>query len=152
MNVLVRRRDEALEQRMRLVRLAHEFRMELARNVKGMIFQFDDFHELAVGRRAAENEAGLLKFLAVVVVELVAMAMAFVDDEGAVKLSCLRADGELARLRAEAHRAALLGDFALRVKERDDGVRGVFVELGGVRFLQFQNAAGKFNRGNLHTA
>ena len=44
----VRGGDETLEQRMRLVRLAQKFWMELARHKKWMIFQFDDFHEFAV--------------------------------------------------------------------------------------------------------
>ena len=81
MDVLVRGGDEAFEQRMRLVRLALKFRMELARHEKRMVFQFDDLDEFAVGRIAAENEPGFLKFFAVGVVEFVAMAMAFVDDE-----------------------------------------------------------------------
>ena len=45
MDMLMRRSDEAFEQRMRLVRLAHELWMELARNVERMIFQFDDFQD-----------------------------------------------------------------------------------------------------------
>ena len=47
--VLVRGGDEASEQRMRLVRLALKFRMELARHKKRMVLQFDDLDELAVG-------------------------------------------------------------------------------------------------------
>jgi hypothetical protein len=47
--MLVRRRDEAFEQRMRLVRLAQEFRVKLAREKKRMAFQLDDFDEFAVG-------------------------------------------------------------------------------------------------------
>ena len=80
-NGLVRGGDEAFEQRMRLVRLAHEFRVELARHKKGMVFQLDDFHQLAVGRKAAEHETGFLEFFAVAVVEFIAMAMAFIDDK-----------------------------------------------------------------------
>ena len=49
MDVLVRGGDEGLEQRMRLVRLALEFRMKLARHKKRVIFEFDDLDELAVG-------------------------------------------------------------------------------------------------------
>ena len=49
-DILMRRRDETLEQRMRLVRLALEFRMKLAGNVKRVLRQFDHFHELAIRR------------------------------------------------------------------------------------------------------
>ena len=47
--VLVCGGDEAFEQRMRLVRLALKFRMELARHKKRMVLQFDDLDELAIG-------------------------------------------------------------------------------------------------------
>ena len=81
MNLLVRRRDETFEQRMRLVRLAQEFRMELARDEKRMVLQLDHFHQFAVRRQAAEDKARLLEFLALGVVEFVAVPVAFVDHE-----------------------------------------------------------------------
>ena len=77
----VRGGDEALEQRMRLVRLALKFRMELARHEKRMILQFDDLDELAVGRQPAEHETGLLEFLAVGIVEFVAVPVPLVHHE-----------------------------------------------------------------------
>jgi hypothetical protein len=49
MNVLVRGGDETFEEWMRLVGLAQEFRVELAREVERMAFEFDDFDEFAVG-------------------------------------------------------------------------------------------------------
>ena len=48
-NLLVRRGDEAFEERMRLVRLAQKLGMKLARKVERMGGEFDDFHELAIG-------------------------------------------------------------------------------------------------------
>ena len=50
--ILVRRGNEAFEQRVRLVRFALEFRMELAGDVERVIRQFDDFHQLFVRRGA----------------------------------------------------------------------------------------------------
>jgi hypothetical protein len=47
-DMLVRGGNEPLEQRMRLVRLAQKFRVELARDEKRMILEFDDFDELGV--------------------------------------------------------------------------------------------------------
>ena len=74
--------------------------------------------------QAAEDEETVFrKLVAVFVVEFVAMAMAFVDDEGAVNLRRFGADDELAGLRAEAHRAAFFDDVLLRVEEGDDRVR-----------------------------
>src|SRR5450759_5249327 len=69
---------------MRLVRLAEKFRMELAGDKERMVRQFDDFHEFAVGRETAENEARLLEAFAVGVVEFVAVPVALDDDECAV--------------------------------------------------------------------
>ena len=150
MNVLVRGGNETFEQRMRLVRLAHEFRMELARDIKRMMGEFDDFHQLAVGRRAAENKASFLKFFAIRVIEFVAVAMTFLDDKGTVKGCRLRAERELARHRAEAHGAALFRNLALRVEEGDDGMRRVRIKFRGMRLVEFEDIAGVFNGGNLH--
>src|SRR6266511_6339775 len=77
--------DETFEQGMWLVRFAAEFGMKLAGDEKRVIEQFDDFNQLAVGRRAAEDKVGLLKLVAVGVVEFVAVPMPLVDHKGAVK-------------------------------------------------------------------
>lgn len=81
MNVLMCGGNKAFEQRMRLMRFAQELGMELARKVERMIFEFDNFHEFAVRRSATENKTGFFELIAIRVVELEAMAMAFVDDE-----------------------------------------------------------------------
>jgi hypothetical protein len=81
MNMLVHRRDKALEQRMRLMRFALELRMKLARDEKGMFGDFDDFHQLAVRRNAAEDKTRLFKFFAVCIVEFVPVPMTFMDNE-----------------------------------------------------------------------
>lgn len=48
MDVIVTGRDEAFEERMRLVGLALEFRMKLARHEERMILQFDHFNQFSV--------------------------------------------------------------------------------------------------------
>ena len=83
---------------MRHVRLALEFRMELAGHVVGMVFQFDDFHQLAVRRGAAEHETLFLIALAIRVVELVAVAVTFHDDVGLVECVGFGAGDEMAGL------------------------------------------------------
>src|SRR5450432_4211834 len=129
MDVLVRGGDEALEQRVRLVWLAQKFRMELARNEERMIRQFDDFHKLAVRRKTAENEPGLLEFFAIGVVEFVAVTVTFIDDERTVKQSGPGADRRLAGLCAEPHGTAFLGHTLLVIEHGDDRMRGVQVKL-----------------------
>src|SRR5579871_1372676 len=73
----VRRCNKSFEQRMRLVRLAVEFRVELAGNEKWMLRQFNHLDQFAVRRQAAKYKAAFLKPLAVGVVELVTVAMPF---------------------------------------------------------------------------
>src|SRR5689334_6813951 len=116
-NLVVRRGDEALEERMGLVRLALEFGMKLAGNEEGVVLQLDDLDELAVGRQAAEDEAGLLEALLVGVIEFVTVPVAFVDHECAVEMRRHGIHGELAGLGAEAHGAALLRNFLLLVQQ-----------------------------------
>ena len=98
MNVMVAGGDEAAEERVRAVGFAQELRVELAGEVEGMFLQLDHFHELAVGRGAAEGQALTLEFFAVVVVEFVAVPVPLVDDEGTVEQLGLAAHHELAGL------------------------------------------------------
>src|SRR5437773_12422958 len=79
------RSNKPLEQRMRLVRFDLEVRMKLAGDKRRMLRQFDDLHQLAVGREAAECKIRLLKFFPISIVELVTVPMTFVDDKGAIK-------------------------------------------------------------------
>ena len=130
MNSLMGCSDEAFEEGMRLVGFAVEFGMELARDEERMFCQFDDLDEFAVGRKAAEAEAGFFKFLAVGIIEFVAMAMAFVDDESAIETGGFGADDKLAGLSAQAHGAAFFSDAGLLVEHRDDRVRRVGIEFG----------------------
>ena len=67
---------------MRLQRLRLELGVELHRDVPGMRRQLDDLDELAVERAADDLEAVLGERLLVEAVELVAVAMALVDDVG----------------------------------------------------------------------
>src|SRR5262245_56249903 len=67
------RGDELAEQGVGLGGLALELGVELDGQEPGVVLQFDDLDELAVGAGAGDDEAGLLEDLAVGVVELVAM-------------------------------------------------------------------------------
>ena len=54
--------------------------MELAADEPGMIFEFDDFYQAVVRRRARQDQAGIDHFRTVFVVKFPAMAMAFVNE------------------------------------------------------------------------
>ena len=102
--------DEAGEQRMRMRRLRLELRMELHRQIPGMAGELGDLDELAVGRSARDPQAVFGERALVEAVELVAMAMALVNQVGAVDAVGERAGRELAGVAAEPHRAAELVD------------------------------------------
>ena len=68
------------------VGLRFEFGMELHGHEPGVVRQLDHFHQRAVGAGAGDEHAVGLELLAIGVVELVAMAMAFGDRSAAVAL------------------------------------------------------------------
>ena len=122
--------DEAFEERMRFVGFAVEFGMKLAGDKEWVLWQFDDLDEFAVRCVAAESEVGFFEFLAISVIEFVAVAMAFVDNKCAIQAGGFGADDELTWLRAEAHGAAFFGDAGLLVEHRDDGMGRVDIKFG----------------------
>ena len=137
--------DEAVEQRMRPLGPALELGMELAGHEPRVVLQLDDLDEPPVGRLAGQEHAGRLERLAVAVVHLEAMAMALVDDLLAVDRRRLGAGGQLGRVEAEAHRAALVLHVALVRHEVDDRVLGEHVELGRVRVRRADDLAGELD-------
>ena len=145
-----RRAHEVAEQGMRPVRPRPELRMELAGHEPRMVRELDDLDETAVWRDAAEDHPGLAEHLAVLVVELEAMAVALVHDLLAVCLVGESARGQLARVQAEAHRAAHLIDVALLGHQVDDRGRGERGELGRVGVGRVQGLAREVDHGALH--
>src|SRR5689334_17084155 len=93
--------DEPGEQRMWLLRLALELRMELHRHVPRMVRQLDDLDELPVERAAHHLQPLVRQRLLVEAVELVAMAMTLVDDVGAIQTVRERSRLQLTRIRSQ---------------------------------------------------
>src|ERR1035437_2831227 len=77
--LLFRGADEALEQRVRLHGLGFELGMELAAEIPRMVADLADLDVGIVGRLARDLKARRLQALFVLAIELVAVAMAFVD-------------------------------------------------------------------------
>src|SRR6185503_3589258 len=98
--------DEPGKQRVRLQRLRLELRVELHRDVPRVRWQLDDLDELAVERAPHDFEPLLGQRLLVEAVELVAMAVALVDDVAAIEGVRLRPRFQLALVRPEPHRPA----------------------------------------------
>ena len=126
--------------------------MELAGFKVGVVLDFHHFYELAVGRCAGDFQARLFQGDAefAVVVEFVAVTMAFANLFALVELGSVGILHELARVSAEAHGAALFGDVLLFVHQVDDRVGCLFVEFRGVGVLPAEYVACKFNHAALH--
>jgi len=144
------RANEGLEERMRLVGTALEFRVELASDEVRMIGEFDDFDESLVGARAAEAESGVLQLVPVVVVELEAVAMTLGNLGFSVDFLGSAAGNEFAGIRAESHRAALGFDSALIRHEVDDRVLRRSTEFDGVGAVEVADVSRVFDYRELH--
>ena len=118
-------------------------------NEPGMIAQFHDFHQLAAGTGAGNVQAVGGELLAVLIVELVAMPMPFVDLRDCRRLVGSAAFDEFGGIRTKPHGAALVhnGNTVRRASRRRDAA--IAVELGAVGVLESDDVAGEFNDGTL---
>src|SRR5207249_8541969 len=101
---------------MRAVRPGAELRVELRADHPRVIADLADLDERAVRGRAARDEAGRFELGAVLVVELVAVAVALGHLVRLVGAMGARAGDEPAGVLAEPHAAALVHDPALGVE------------------------------------
>src|SRR5207248_9569247 len=92
---------------MRPGRTRLELRMELTTDVPGMSLQLDHLHEGSVRREAAQIQAVLDELLAVLVVDLVAVAVSLTYLRCPINRCRLGARANPTRVRAEAHRAKI---------------------------------------------
>ena len=146
---LERGADELAEQRMRAVGPALELGVGLGADPERVVGELDELDQPAVGRRAAADEPVRLEAGPVVGVELVAVTVPLADDRLAVGLGHLGARLEHGVVRAQAHRAALVGHVALVVHQVDHRVLGRRVELGRVGVGQTEHVAGELDRHRL---
>ena len=124
--------------------------MELARDEPRVIGQLDDLDEAALLERPGDDEPGGDQLVAVLVVHLVAVPVALVDDGLVVDVAGPRALGELDRLRAEPHRAAEILDLLLLREQVDHRVRRLGVHLGRVGAVEAGDVARELGDGDVH--
>ena len=106
-----------------------EFRMILNRNEPRVVFDFDNFDKRIFFAGRSDHQAVGFHLLAILVVELIAMAMAFMDLIGLVA-SVRDASGANSRiLSTQSHCATFVGDVALFVEQTDHRMFCIFVEL-----------------------
>ena len=90
-----------------------------------------------------------MELAAILVVHLVTMAMALVDDFLTIDIKCLGALLELARVRAQTHGASLFVDIFLIGHNRNNLILGVLIELRRRRTRQADNVARELAHGSL---
>ena len=142
--------DQPKEQRMRVVRAGVELRMGLRGEEVRMIRQLEHLDDAAVRRHAAQAHTGVRQRGAVVVVDLVAVAVALVDERLAIELKGAGIRVQTAGVRAEAERAADVQNALLVSHQMDDGIGRVGHELDAVRLGQADDVACEFDNGKLH--
>jgi hypothetical protein len=122
----------------------------LRRDEERVVVDLDDLDQPLVRRRTRADEARGLEPPAQEVVDLVAVAMALIDDRFAVDLARPRVRMQLDRVGAQAHGATHVGDLLLLGQKVDDRVRGLRVELRGVRAVHADDVACEVRDRHLH--
>ena len=146
---LVGRLDEPGKQRMRAERLGLELGMKLDGQVPGMAGELDDLDELPIERPADNLEAAIEERLLILAVELVAMAMALVDDLLAVEAPGQGVGRQPAGVAAKAHRPTEVVDPEQVPQLVDDLVGGILGDLGRIGPFDAGDVAGEFDDGPL---
>src|SRR6266550_1238791 len=146
-----RRADEACEQRMRARGARLKLRVELTADIPRMRLKLHHLDQRSVGRKAAQVQSVLDELVAVLVVDLVAMAMPLADLRLAIDRGGLRSWSEPAGVRAEAHGTAHVSDVLLVFHQGNDRIVALRRKLTGVTVRQADDVAGEFNDCRLHS-
>src|SRR5437763_12112228 len=143
--------DELAEERRRPRRPRLELRMELRGDEPRVVRQLDDLDQAPLLEGAADDEAGVDEPLAVGVVDLVTVPVAFGDHRlAAVDVTRPGAVDELDRLRPQAHRAAEILDVLLLGQEVDHRVRRLGIHLGRVGAVEVADVTRELGDGDVH--
>ena len=134
------------------IRPAFELRVELDAHEPGVVGQLHDLHQPLVGGQAGQYQTCVGEDLAVVVVELIAVAVALADLIGSI---CPVGKGVVAcdpaGVGPQPHGAALGGDAPLVGHQVDDRVGGGPGQLAGVGVLHVADVAGVLDHRHLHS-
>src|SRR3989344_7632802 len=138
--------DERTEKRMRGERPSFEFGMELRAEHKWMhIFRkFCDLHQAAVGRFTGEDKSRTFESLCVLGIHFKTMAMALGDCFFLVCLACDSPGGQIARIGAKAHCAAVGSAshlLPLLRQYRDHWMRSACINFCSMRATQAGDVA-----------
>src|SRR6476661_3275015 len=101
-----RRADKPAEQRMGTVRTGTIFRMELCSQEPGMVLEFDDFNQPAVGRETAQHQSLRRQRLTVRVVEFEPVPVSFANFVHTVHFVGERALSKTTEVTSQPHCSA----------------------------------------------
>ena len=124
--------------------------MVLRTDVPALVRQLDDLGQAALGVHASNGHARSLKALAVLVVELEAVAMTLLDVDLAIGLGNFRARLDTTGIGTQAHRATQVGHRLLVLHEVDDVIGRLGVHLGAVGVGKTQDVTCKLDDHALH--
>ena len=137
--------NETAEEGMRPVRPRLELGMGLRGDEEGVGRNLDHLDDPPIGRESDRSETLIEKGVAIIVVDLVTMAMPFVYLLGAVELVGLGIRLKDARIGAQTHRPAEIFDGVLLRHQMDDRVHRGRIEFRGIGIFEPQNVAGEFD-------
>src|SRR5688500_18319633 len=145
------RGNEPGEQRMRPRGARLQLRVELAADEPRMVSQLHDLDERPVRTQPAESKSLLDEHVAILIRDLVPMAMALAHLGHAIHLSGLATASEATRVRAEPHRAAHVGDVLLGFHQTHHGVLALRGELARVAVIELEDVARELDDRGLHS-
>ncbi len=146
--------EEGKEEGVRSEGAGLELGMKLSSKEERVVREFKNFHQILVGIDAGEDEAGGGKLVAIVIIEFVAVAVAFGDSVGFVGAVGESVFSEGAGVAAQTHRSAIVFVFyisSLFGKNVNNRMGSVGIDFGGVSVFESDNVAGEFHGGHLHT-
>src|SRR5688500_11983720 len=133
--------------------------MELDSDEPGMVGPLDDLWQLAVGRHARKDKSALFERLAIMDVDLVAMAVALADVGRPILLGDLAVMAQFCSVGAQSHRAAHVGVRATFLQpfgthpfgdQANHRLAGL-AELGGRGLADPCGISRAFDAGHLHS-
>src|SRR5450631_117691 len=140
--------DQTGEERMRAGGPRQELRVSLRGDVIRMYVgrELDELDEAAVRRGAGEPEPCLLELGAVVIVDLIAVAVTLIDQQGAIGLGDDRAFDQLGRIGTQPHGATKVSgavdERLLLLHGGDHRMGGLGIELAGGGVRDAEDVAG----------
>ena len=127
-----------------------ELRMELHADEERMSFEFYDLGELALGEHACHCKALFLYLFAIMAVEFITVAVAFVNKGLAIELAGKRTLLKRAGVEAQAHSATFFFYRALLGQEFYDRVFGARIEFCGMGIFPSADVPREFDDCALH--